>query len=107
MQMIQAEIEKPCSFLGSWKTEAYDVQVLSVESRISGAAVDATSGRSEAMTLSVKGVAAKLSVSQASFYERVRSGKIEHVRVGRRILISRGALEKFIEMNTRVGYYSG
>ena len=60
-----------------------------------------------AMTLSVKGVAAKLSVSQASFYERVRSGKIEHVRVGRRILISRGALEKFIEMNTRVGYYSG
>ena len=36
-----------------------------------------------------------------------QSGKIEHVRVGRRILISRGALEKFIEMNTRVGYYSG
>jgi len=38
--------------------------------------------------------------------EPVRSGEIEHVRVGKTALISRGALEKFIEVNTRMGYTS-
>ena len=106
VQKIQAEIDKPYGFLGSWTTEAFEVEVLRAESRISGAAVDMTSDGSEPMTFSVKGAAAKLGVSQATFYELIRTGEIEHVRVGRRILISRGALEKFIEVNTRVGYYS-
>ena len=80
------------------------MEVLRAESRISGAAVDMTSDGSEPMVFSVKGAAAKLGGSQGSFYELVRSGEIEHIRVGKRILISRGALEKFIETNTRVGY---
>jgi hypothetical protein len=34
------------------------------------------------------------------------AGEIEHVRIGRRVLVARSALTKFIEVNTRSGYYS-
>ena len=58
------------------------------------------------MVFSVKGAATRLGVSTGVLYELIRTSEIEHVRVGKRILISRGALDKFIETNTRVGYYS-
>jgi excisionase family DNA binding protein len=39
-------------------------------------------------------------------YELIRTGEIEHVRVGRRVLVARSTLTKFIEVNSRSGYYS-
>ena len=102
MEKIQAEFERPYGFLGSWKTEGFEVEVLSAESRVAGLQVDTGEGP---MVFSVKGAAERLGVSGSILYELVRSGEIEHLRVGRRILISRAALEKFIETNTRVGYY--
>jgi excisionase family DNA binding protein len=100
-QKIQAEIDRPYGFLGSWKTEAFEVEILSAESRIAGLTVDSEGGP---MVNSVKRAAELLGVSRTVLYELVRSGEIEHVRVGKRILISRAALEKFIETNSRVGY---
>jgi excisionase family DNA binding protein len=79
----------------------YEVEVLSAESRVAGLAVDS---EDRPMVNSVKGAAALLGVSRSVLYELVRSGEIEHVRVGKRILISPVALEKFIETNSRVGY---
>jgi excisionase family DNA binding protein len=100
-QKIQAEIDRPYGFLGSWKTEAFEVEILSAETRVAGLNVDSEAGP---MVSSVKGAAELLGVSRTVLYELVRSGEIEHVRVGKRILISRTALEKFIETNSRVGY---
>jgi hypothetical protein len=36
IEKIRAEIEKPYGFLGGWKTEGYEVEVLSAESRLDG-----------------------------------------------------------------------
>jgi excisionase family DNA binding protein len=101
MQKIQAELHRPYGLLGSWTTQAVEVEVLGAESRISGVAADIGDGP---LVFSVKGAAERLGVSRSVLYELVRSGEIEHVRVGKRILVSRAALERFIETNTRVGY---
>ena len=103
IQKIQAEIEKPYGFLGTWKTEGFEVEILSAESRVAGLSVDTGAGP---MVYSVKGAAERLGVSRSILYELVRSGEIEHVRVGKRILIAQAGLERFIEANTKVGYYS-
>ncbi len=44
-----------------------------------------------------------LHISRASLYRLVAAGEIEHVRVGRRMLISRAAMENFIEVNSHTG----
>ena len=89
IEKIEAELEKPYGFLGSWATQAVEVEVLSAESRIAGAVVDDTTGDGP-MLFSVKGAATHLGVATGSLYELIRSGEIEHVRVGRRILIRGG-----------------
>ena len=103
MQKIQDEIERPYGFLGGWKTEAVEVEVLSAESRIGGAVVDDGGGVGDPFLFSVKGAAQKLGISTRSLYPLMNAGEIEHVRVGKRILISRAGLTKFIETNSRVG----
>jgi len=60
-------------------------------------------GSDQPLLFSVKGAAQKLGISTGSLYTLINSGEIEHVRVGRRILISRAGLTKFIEVNSRVG----
>lgn len=54
----------------------------------------------------MKGAAERLGLSRSVVYELIRSGELAHVSVGRRKLISRAAMAKFIEENTRMGYYS-
>jgi excisionase family DNA binding protein len=38
-------------------------------------------------------------------YELVASGEIHHVKIGRRVLISKSALDEFISTHSRRGYY--
>jgi excisionase family DNA binding protein len=106
MQKIQDEIERPYGFLGGWKTEGVEIEVISAESRIGGASVDDGGGSDDPFLFSVKGAAKKLGVSVNTLYTLINSGEIEHVRVGKRILISRAGLTKFIEVNSRVGRQS-
>lgn len=101
---VKAELDQPYGFFGTWRTEGIDIEVLSVESRIAGMSVDIGGVDGGPLLFSVKGAAETLGVSRGTLYELVRSGEIEHVRVGSRILISRNALERFIETNTHVGY---
>lgn len=48
------------------------------------------------ITMTVEEVADALGVSRSSAYEAVRAGEIPSVRVGRRILVPRAALEELL-----------
>lgn len=102
MDKIRAEIDKPYGFLGGWKTEGYEVEILSAESRLDGTPGSVGEGP---LLFSIKAAAEHLGLSRSSLYELVRSGEVEHIRVGRRILLSRASLDRFIETNTRASFY--
>ena len=49
-----------------------------------------------ALLLSVTEAAALLGISRNLCYEQINTGQIPHVRIGRRVLVSRVALEAWI-----------
>ena len=51
---------------------------------------------SERLAYSVKEVAETLGISKGSVYEMTRTGRLDHVKVGSRILIPRHALDKLL-----------
>jgi excisionase family DNA binding protein len=102
IEKVRAELDKPYGFLGSWKTEGYEVEILSMESRVDG--VPGALGEGPRL-FSIKSAAEHLGVSQSSLYELIRTGELEHLRMGRRILISRESLDRFIETNTTTSFY--
>jgi excisionase family DNA binding protein len=50
----------------------------------------------ERLTYSVEEAAAVLGISRAFAYEAVQRGDIPHLRIGRRILIPRSALQRLV-----------
>lgn len=50
----------------------------------------------ERMTLSVEEAAGLLGISRALAYELVRRGELPRLRLGRRVLVPRRALEQFV-----------
>lgn len=55
------------------------------------------------LTLTVDETAKLLGLSRNSAYQGILSGEIPHVRVGKRILVPRVALEKMLENAGKVG----
>ena len=51
----------------------------------------------ENLTMTVKEVASALKISRGLAYEACRDGRIPTIRIGRRLLVSRRALEKVLE----------
>ncbi len=51
----------------------------------------------ERMTLSIDEAAAMLGISRAHAYELVRRGELPRLRLGRRVVIPRKALEEYVE----------
>lgn len=51
----------------------------------------------EELTMTIKQAAAALNISRSLAYEAARQGKIPCIRIGRRLLVSRKALEKLLE----------
>jgi excisionase family DNA binding protein len=51
----------------------------------------------DAVTLAVTEVAKFLGISRGSAYEAIQRGEIPHIRIGRRILISRRAFERLLD----------
>lgn len=51
----------------------------------------------EELTMTIKEAAAALNISRSLAYEAARQGKIPCIRIGRRLLVSRKALEKLLE----------
>src|ERR1019366_6049091 len=54
--------------------------------------------------LSIKDAAKHLGIFYGVLYELMNRGEMDYVRIGRRRLVSRDALNKFIEANTQSGY---
>jgi excisionase family DNA binding protein len=61
-----------------------------------GGTSGATSGGQERLTMTVEEAAAALGISRAFAYEAVTRNEIPHVRIGRRILVPRAALERML-----------
>jgi excisionase family DNA binding protein len=101
LSKIQEELTKPFGFLGSWQTVETGAEILSVESN----AVYPTGPLPDGlMMLSVKTAAKQLGISYTTLYGLMNGGEIEYVRIGQRRLLSRDALQKFIETNSQTGY---
>ncbi len=49
------------------------------------------------LTMTVEEAAAALKISRGLAYEAARDGRIPTIRIGRRLLVSRRALEKLLE----------
>jgi excisionase family DNA binding protein len=54
----------------------------------------------EKLTLTVEETAKLLGLSRNSAYQGIATGEIPHIKVGKRILIPRKALEKILEGNS-------
>jgi excisionase family DNA binding protein len=97
---VRAEAAEPWG-LGAWKTVDMNAEVMEIE----GTEGITTDGMADGpMLLSVRDAATQLGISHSSLYPLIQSGEIEHVKIGRRTLISRDALQTFIQANTRLGY---
>ena len=53
--------------------------------------------KQENLTMTVEEAAAALNISRSLAYEAARDGRIPTIRIGRRLLVSRHALEKLLE----------
>ncbi len=62
-----------------------------------GGAAGAGSGGQGRLTLTVDEAAAALGISRAFAYEAVTRNEIPHIRIGRRILIPRAALDRMLQ----------
>ncbi len=54
------------------------------------------------LTMTVEEAAAALSIGRSLAYEAARDGRIPTIRIGRRLLVSRRALEKLLEEPQRL-----
>jgi len=100
IEKLRAELDRPFGFIGPWEVVAVDVDLLEVASTVDTAASSVAGGP---LLLSVKDAAVHLGISRGLMYELLNRGEIECVRIGNRRLISREALNKFIEANTSTG----
>lgn len=98
VEKVQQELERPYSYFGRWERLSTDIEVLEAVARIPAGATAPDGGP---LLLSVKDAAKHLGVSYGLLYEMINRGEVPHVRLGKRILISRENLKSFIEENTR------
>jgi excisionase family DNA binding protein len=63
-------------------------------------AAGAASTTSERLTMTVEEAAAALGISRAFAYESVHRGDIPSIRIGRRILVPRAALQRLVDDTT-------
>ena len=53
--------------------------------------------REESLTLTVEQAAAALNISRGLAYEAARDGRLPTIRIGRRLLVSRRALDRLLD----------
>jgi excisionase family DNA binding protein len=103
VQKIQAELDGPYGFLGSWQTVDTDVDVVEAETPLAGTPPQLTD-RNGSLLLSVKGAATHLGVPTGTVYQLINNGEIAHVLIGSRRYISRNQLTEFIGAHSHTGY---
>lgn len=100
LDRVRNEASAPYGLWGGWKTVDMAAEVVDTE-RVPGFSSPEAAGGP--LLLQVKDAAEHLGVSRASMYEMVQRGEIEHVRIGRRMFISREGLNSFIRTHSRIG----
>ena len=63
--------------------------------------------KQDRLTLSIEEAAALLGISRALAYDLVRRGELPQLRLGRRIVVPRKALEDFIDGYTQPNGFTG
>jgi excisionase family DNA binding protein len=97
MQKLREELGQPYGFFGRWEVVATDVALLEVETSVETRAVGVDGGP---LLLSVKDAAAHLGISRGLVYELLNRGELASLRIGQRRLVSRDAINKFIQVNS-------
>jgi excisionase family DNA binding protein len=97
---VESELQKPYGLLGTWTTVDTQIEVVGTDPVAGISSADVGEGP---LLLSVAAAANHLGVSRGTLYELINRGEIEHIRIGRRIVIARDGLRKFIEANSRTG----
>jgi excisionase family DNA binding protein len=100
IEKVRAELDQPYGWFGRWETTATEVEVIGEEPSVTGVSAGLDGGP---LLLSVKDAAALLGISPGRVYELVNTGEVEAVPLGRRRMISRDALNRFIEAHTQSG----
>lgn len=100
---VRDELDRSFGFMGRWETTAEEIA--SVEPLPRDITPGLTGGAPDGgpLLMSVVDAAKHVGVSRGAMYELVNSGEIEVVRLGRRILISRDAIARFIEAHSQAG----
>jgi excisionase family DNA binding protein len=101
---IESELQRPYGMLAAWTTVDTQIEIVGTEPVAGVSSAEVGEGP---LLLSVAAAAKHLGLSRGSLCELINRGEIEHVRIGRRILIERERLKKFIEVNSRTGYDAG
>jgi excisionase family DNA binding protein len=103
---IEDELIRPYGFLGAWETVAQDLDLVAVESPLGGRPLpDHLALKDEGgFMLSIKATARFLGVPEHSLRALVNDGEMKHVRVGKRIYITRDQINDFLQANTHAGY---
>ncbi|QRX96398.1 helix-turn-helix domain-containing protein [Streptomyces noursei] len=96
---VQEELDRPYGHVGTWCTKDTNLDVQECEENLGKATDPVDEGGP--LVMSVKEAAAHLGVSRSVMYELVRTGEIGHLPLGHRKMISRKAMETFVEANTR------
>lgn len=80
--------------------DALNVASVGTETTVGGGglAAGAASTTQERLTLTVEEAAQVLGISRAFAYESVRRGDIPHIKIGRRVLVPRAALDRMLAM---------
>lgn len=84
-------------FFGRWEDAALDVELLGAETSVDTMARTVAGGP---LLVSVKDAAEHLGISCGVMYELIKRGEMECVRIGQRRLVSREAMNHFIERNS-------
>jgi excisionase family DNA binding protein len=100
MRKLRDELARPYGFLGRWEDAALDIALLQVESSIEAHGGSVEGGP---RLLSVRDAAAHLGISRGLMYDLLNRGEIASVRIGQRRLVSREAINQFIEAHSGTG----
>jgi len=98
LDKLRAELALPYGFLGRWEDCALELELVDVEIDFRTRSEGVDGGP---LLLSVKDAATHLGISRGMMYELLNRDDIESLRIGQRRLISREALNRFIETNSR------
>ena len=99
---IQAELDRPFGFPVTWATIDTVLEVSATENPLPPGSTPSAPGSGK-LLLSVLEAAELLGISRSMAYQLMRTGELEHIKLGNRTFISREHLGEFIAAHSRAG----